>query len=282
MQKSFSARQIVARIQWSILTNPEDLRPENCILNNERNKCDVVGIDSERTFGESYKKNGETVTRSHSVFYSFPEMDSPMPPRSFVIPPSELKLWLIQIAEEHLYQVNLSHHVRTGSKSILGVPITSARLNEIYTKIVKIAVCMANGKTLMDVLTDTNPRLAKVYNATRPNGKSLESIGNCIRAIDGGRMEDHTPPSAGNIHDYLGEATSVFDDAESLCKFLRALNNVSTPTISKQTISDYTAAPTSCAMVVYKPATRFLTTSGSEEYGDSEGIPHTIIASAMP
>lgn len=249
-QYCFSLRQIMARIEWSILVNPEDFRPKNCILSPVKSSPDAVdhdiaSIDNERVFGESYQETESTVTRVHSLVYCFPQMHDAIPKGSFCLPFAAMQEWLIKVSEEHRYQTALKEYVKSSSrKSILGVPITGPRLHEIYVKMVTIAVCIANGKTLMDVLENTNPSLAEVYKGMQPQDNSLESIIECLKVVDGGRIADSTPPSAGSITEYLGKKiTSVFDDNKELRIFFKLLELAETPSIDRPKVSYKT---TSC------------------------------------
>lgn len=237
----FNSRHIRVMIQLAFLTNAEDFRPKNCIVNDRKGYAELVGIDMERSFGPHSQVIAAKVIRAHSFLNSSQEMHSTMRNGSFHISFASIQHWLITIAQEHLYQKALKAHLKRKrkrkSKSILGVPITAERIFEILTKMITIATCIEKERTLMDALQCTNPSLAALYKTVKPGKNTLESIYATVNSVDAGRFGDRTPPSAGDITEYLGkDVISIFDDLKMVYYFLTLLQSVITPNIPRPKI----------------------------------------------
>ena len=233
----FNQSHIRVMIQWAFLTNSEDFRPKNCKMIFKDGLWQFVPFDRERSFGIHIQESAGKIVRAHSFLNSTQEMYFTMRNGSFNIPFLSIQHWIITIAQEHFYQIALKQYLKSKSKSILGAPITTERIYEILTKMVTIAVCIEKERTLMDVLEETNPSIAALYKTVVPSSNILESIHATVSSVDAGRFADHTPPSAGNITEYLGKnVVSVFDDLKMVYYFLTILQSVLTPNIPRPKI----------------------------------------------
>lgn len=233
----FNQNHISVMIQWAFLTNSEDFRPKNCIVRERNGYAELVGIDRERSFGHHCKIVEERTVRAHSFLNSSQEMYLKMPKGSFNIPFLSIQYWILAMTQEHFYQISLKQFLKRKSNSILGVPIATERIYEILTKMVTIAACIEKERTLMHALEYTNPSLAALYKTVNPSKNILESIHATVNSVDAGRFGDRTPPSAGDITEYLGkDVISIFDDLKMVYYFLTLLQSVLTPNIPRPKI----------------------------------------------
>ena len=181
LKQNTNPRQIRAMILWSLLVCPEDCRRANCIMRYVgktagKDDFQVVSIDNDRAFGPRARLQEEVVIRSHSLFFSFPQMnekcrrdgdghkthDGIANSVMKQLTDDNLEKWFNELRTEHQYQVALRGYVdikrRTIKKTILGVPITKKLFKEFYdrVRVIRDGVSEGSTKTYMDLLGQTD------------------------------------------------------------------------------------------------------------------------------
>jgi hypothetical protein len=145
---------------FCFLTNPEDLRPQNCLVRktNGSDKYQFILIDNERSFcQEVIEGDGEIETRVHCALFCFRELMEGklynLLPRSNTIDNS-IKEWIKQCEANDRYLHCLKAYCTNESKKALDVPVGKLVAGDISKKLFKILNILNKGeKSLIDILT---------------------------------------------------------------------------------------------------------------------------------
>jgi len=179
-QWNFNLEKFQKLVLFSLLTNPEDCRPQNCIVRKKgSNEYEFVLIDNERSLAEEFivyddPQREKVETRPHCFLFCFHELL--MKPFKIEINEYALANWQ-QYEEEQLYQYALYEHFKERGlrEAKLCLWYSEEFIADTYKKWRKIRPYKKNqqsdlykkdhqeGNSLGNLFWEISPKLAEIY-----------------------------------------------------------------------------------------------------------------------
>lgn len=199
---------------FCLLTNPEDCRPENCLVGKMPNSDmhRFLFIDNERNFCKQIVKDrdGNMRTRVHCSLFCFRELlnkkvDSHLLRRNLM---KDIRTWEERCGEYSEYLLELSKLTQGSLKTELNAFRDRSPIKTLNRKLHKIEALFDKRESrftqpdvsLIDIFKATMPKLARIY--LKPKDVISENSDTTwlslqrIKSIDAGRSGTVTPPSS--------------------------------------------------------------------------------------
>jgi len=218
-QWNFNLEKFQKLVIFSLLTNPEDCRPQNCLIKKirESEEYQFILIDNERNLGqESAEFNdpekGRIATRVHCALFCFDQLIMSKIDRNFLARQrftsiTAIHRWIKECQSENQYQARLQQHFES-EKIVLGNTIFGVYHDErfiwgLFEKLhTMMAACAEEERSLAEIFWLTSPYLAEVYQISKDTqdiSQGTHLLPNALHrilSIDGGRAGSVAPPSA--------------------------------------------------------------------------------------
>ncbi len=145
MSWDIDIEQFQKLVIFSLLTNPEDCRPQNCLIRKIKgsNKRKFVLIDNERNLGKEYVEfdhpiKGKITTRVHCVLFFFDHflthrVDPEFMMRQRLNHITAIYNWIKECAYENQYQYNLRQLLVKEAEEELKTTVSSLACDELFT-----------------------------------------------------------------------------------------------------------------------------------------------------
>lgn len=199
---SFDLSKFHSLAVFSMLINPEDCRPQNCLLRkNADGLSELVLIDHDRSFCKEIVEGGEgeIKTRVHCAVFCFRTLMQEKLEKDPFVKNYKVAIdnWYFSCCMYSDYLRNLGQFV-IGEGADLSLGVEEYFVKQIKAKVKVIKEESRKKQTVESIFSKLMPDLARVYKKYQPENKDSDLLGaaKCNFDVDRGRSSDKTPPSA--------------------------------------------------------------------------------------
>jgi len=210
--KQLDPESLSSLFLMAMLTNPEDGRPDNYVVEQIQDHPPlyrIVGIDNDQAFAPAVAKEQKKewgrahhVVQVKSILYCMNQMKDPIQPHvrekfKKLDPRKELSTWLVEIDRVHQQQVSLFANEKDNNAllqklfkendSFIGIAFKKGDLHQIYDRFLRLQAALHDPTVMthQDLLLRVEPRLGRRYGVLMNDPRCSKDIYERFKKIDG-------------------------------------------------------------------------------------------------